>query len=326
MSTVVGRLAPSPTGLLHLGHACSFLMAWWSARSQGGRLLLRMEDLDGERCRPEFAAAILRDLEWLGLDWDGPVQLQSECAEAHAAALDSLRAAGLCYPCVCTRREIREAASAPQAAAPRKHAEDVSQVYPGTCRRRFPGEAAALQAYGREAYGREAAWRLRVPPGSITFEDGLYGPQAFAPAAEVGDFPIARRGGAAAYQLAVVVDDAAAGVTEVLRGRDLLPSTARQILLQQHLGLPSPSWTHLPLVLDEAGQRLAKRSGALSLKALREAGTDPRAIVSWVARVAGSAAPPAAPLLPALLRPEELLPVFTALRPRPRDVPAPRQF
>jgi len=272
---VTGRLAPSPTGLLHLGHARSFLLAWWHARSRGGRVLLRLEDLDGPRVRPGMTDAALRDLEWLGLDWDGTPLLQSRGRERFAAAVAQLGAAGLTYPCTCTRGDLRAAMSAPQQG-------EQEPRYPGTCRGRF----ATLEA-AAAATGREPGLRLRVPAGPIALVDGFVGPFCHDVAAEVGDFLICRRDGTPAYQLAVVVDDAASGVTEVVRGDDLLPSTPRQWLLQRALGLPSPAWFHVPLVVDATGRRLAKRADDLGLATLRAGGTDPRAIVAWAARSAG---------------------------------------
>lgn len=284
----VGRLAPSPTGSLHLGHARTFLLAWWHARSRGGRIVLRIEDLDRTRVRPGMIEQCVEDLRWLGLDWDGPIRIQSEGeSELRAAALTLLER-GLAYPCVCTRREIERARSAP-------HADEHEPPYPGTCRGRF-----ATIEEARASTGREPALRFRVPTGSVHFVDALHGPSSFDVAAEVGDFPITSREGQVAYQLAVVVDDARDGVNEVVRGEDLLPSAARQALLQDALGLPRPAWYHVPLVTD-AGQRLAKRTDALSLRALRAAGASPRAIISWAARSSGHDVPPglaAADLLP----------------------------
>lgn len=275
--TVVGRLAPSPTGLLHLGHARTFLLAYWSARSQKGRLLLRIEDLDGERSWPEFVAAAKRDLEWLGLDWDGAVHIQSDGLERLTASVRGLLEQGQAYPCTCTRHELRESQGAPQLGVSEPR-------YPGTCRGRYPDLATA-----ERLSGRRAGVRLLVPEGVTHFEDRLAGAQAFDVRAEVGDFMIARRDGIPSYQLAVVVDDAAQGVTEIVRGDDLLPSTARQWLLQRALGLPHPRWAHVPLVLDEQGRRLAKRAKDLGLSELRERGADPRRIVAWAARSAGLA-------------------------------------
>jgi glutamyl-tRNA synthetase len=275
----VGRLAPSPTGLLHLGHARTFLVAWWRARNVGGKLLMRMEDLDGPRAKPEFAAAALRDLAWLGLDWDGPDYVQSQgLAEISAAATD-LERRGLAYACVCSRGDVRSAQSAPQLG-------DSEPRYPGTCRGKF----ASLEAAQTET-GKPAGLRLQVPDGALTVKDELLGERSFDVQAEVGDFLIAKRDQAPAshpaYQLSCVVDDARQGVTEVVRGEDLFASSARQRLLQQALGLPPVRYVHVPLVLDESGRRLAKREDDLSLQELREGGTDPRAIVAWAAKSCG---------------------------------------
>jgi glutamyl-tRNA synthetase len=272
---LVGRLAPSPTGLLHLGHARTFLVAWWSVRARGGRLLLRIEDLDGPRSQPRFADAARRDLEWLGMDWDGEPSVQSQHLPRFDAAVQSLLDAGTAYPCVCTRADLRTLATAP-------HAGDSEPRYPGTCRDRFRSVAAA-----EDETGRPAGVRLRVPDGAITLRDRVYGEYHADVAAEVGDFLIARRGGTAAYQLAVAVDDAAEGVTEVVRGTDLLPSAARQWHVQRALGLPHPTWAHVPLVVDGGGRRLAKHADDLSLSELRERGVDPTRVVAFVARSAG---------------------------------------
>jgi len=279
-----GRLAPSPTGGLHVGHARSFLLAWWSVRARGGRITLRIEDLDAGRVKPGMTEACLADLRWLGLDWDGAPHVQSADTAPLAAAVAELERRGLLYPCVCTRRDLRESLSAP-------HAPDGAQgagesAYPGTCRDRFASAAEA-----EERTGRAPGLRLRVAPGVLALEDALAGPFTSDVAREHGDFLVARRDGAFAYQLAVVVDDARDGVNEVLRGDDLLSSCGRQAVLQEALDLPRPRWIHVPLVVDERGERLAKRSGALTLAALREAGVDPRGLVAWVARSAGQESP-----------------------------------
>jgi glutamyl-tRNA synthetase len=271
----VGRLAPSPTGLLHLGHARTFLIAWWRARSVGGRILMRLEDLDGPRAKPEMAEAALRDLAWLGLDWDGPDYVQSTGLAEIETAAAQLAERGLAYACVCSRGDIRSAQSAPQRG-------EAEPRYPGTCR----GKYGSLSQAQSET-GKPAGLRLAVPEGSVTFVDEIAGARAYDVQASVGDFLIAKRDHAPAYQLAVVVDDARQGVTEVVRGEDLLESSARQILLQRALGLAGVRYCHAPLVLDESGRRLAKRHDDLSLAELRAGGTDPRAVVAWAARSAG---------------------------------------
>ncbi len=236
---------------------------------------MRLEDLDGPRVKPGMAEAAIRDLEWLGLDWDETPLVQSTGAERFAAALEELRVSGRTYPCVCSRADIRAAQSAPQLG-------DHESRYPGTCRGRFPSLASA-----RAAAGRDPGVRFTVPETPVVFEDGFAGKQSFTVARDIGDFLVARRDGAPAYQLAVVVDDHAQGVTEVLRGDDLLASTARQWLLQQALAIPSPAWFHVPLVVDSEGRRLAKRADDLSVASLRDGGTDPRAIIAWVAQQSG---------------------------------------
>lgn len=236
-------------------------------------MLVRLEDLDRERVRAGAAEAALADLAWLGIDWDGPVVRQSLDTRALAAACASLERSRAAYACVCTRAEA--ALSAP-------HPGQSEGRYPGTCAGRFASSAEAL-----ERSGRQPALRFSARPGAVRLEDAVHGALEFDVAAEVGDFPIRRRDGAFAYQLAVVVDDARMGVTQVVRGADLLPSTARQLLLQEALGLPHPQWMHVPLVLGEDGQRLAKRHAALGLGALRAAGVDPRAVVGWAAQSLG---------------------------------------
>jgi glutamyl-tRNA synthetase len=279
-----GRFAPSPTGRLHLGNARTALLAWLHARSAGGRFVMRVEDLDRGRVRPGYMEAQLDDLRWLGLDWDegpdvgGPhaPYLQSERRERFAEALRRLEAAGLVYPCFCSRKEVAAAASAPHGPA------DEGPRYAGACRERPRGAAEA---------GRPAALRFRVPPGEVAFHDLLMGPVAFDPEAEAGDFVVRRKDGVAAYQLAVVVDDAAMGITHVVRGADLLASTARQLLLYRALELPAPEWLHVPLMLGADGERLAKRHGAVSLAELRERGVSAARTVGWLASTCGLAEP-----------------------------------
>ena len=270
---VVGRLAPSPTGALHLGNARTFLLAWLSARSRGGTLLLRIEDIDGPRVKPESTAQAIEDLRWLGLDWDGEPVAQSARLDRYRAAADRLVAQGRAYPCVCTRSEIEEAASAPHEAG------DDGPVYPGTCRGRFPDLATA-----RAATGREPALRFRVDVAAVPFDDGFAGAQQ---GRVRGDFVVQKRDGGPAYQLAAVVDDAAQGVTEVLRADDLLPSTPRQLLLYRALSLQPPSFAHVPLVVGHDGMRLAKRHGDTSLRHLRERGASAEAVVGFLARTCG---------------------------------------
>jgi glutamyl-tRNA synthetase len=239
-------------------------------------MLLRIEDLDGPRARFEMVEAALRDLAWLGLDWDGALHVQSAGLIRLNRAVDLLVERGLAYPCTCSRSDVRSAQSAPQLG-------DVEVRYPGTCRGRY----ASLEE--ARSTGRPVGLRFHVPAGAVPIEDSFAGAQSFDVQADVGDFLVARRDAAPAYQLAVVVDDAEQGVTEVLRGDDLLPSAARQWHLQCALALRHPVWAHVPLVTDAHGRRLAKRSGDLSLAELRANGTDPRAIVAWAAASAGVA-------------------------------------
>jgi glutamyl-Q tRNA(Asp) synthetase len=271
VSGVVSRFAPSPTGRLHLGHAYSALLAHDFARERGGAFLLRIEDIDPGRSRPEFGEAIVEDLAWLGLSWDGEILLQSERLPLYAEALERLRAAGLLYPCFCTRSAIA-AEIAASAAAP--HGPD-GPIYPGTCR--------TLPAEERERRLRlEAhAWRLDVgaasaKAGPLYWHDGdtevLAEPEAF------GDVVLARKDAPTSYHLAVTVDDAAQGVTDVIRGRDLYAATDVHRLLQALLGLPTPHYHHHPLLADGEGRRLAKRHGAPTIAGLRAAGADPCAL------------------------------------------------
>ena len=270
-----GRLAPSPTGPLHLGHARSFLAAWWSARAAGSRIVLRSEDLDATRCRREYEQQLLGDLAWLGLDWDGDLLRQSDDLAPYHAALDRLEAAGHAYACTCTRRQILEALDAPHAAGDELR-------YPGTCRGRYRDRREA-----ERLTGIAAGLRLALPSGALTSVDRLRGPVSFCPEQECGDFLLLRRDGMISSQLAVVVDDARQGVDQVVRGDDLLPSAVRQERLYAALGLAVPAWYHLPLVLDAQGRRLSKRGGAESLADWRQAGRDPRELVGWCAQTLG---------------------------------------
>ena len=281
--TYRGRLAPSPTGPLHLGNGRTALLAWLAARSDQGALVMRIEDLDPPRVRPGMEDRILEELRWLGLGWDegpelgggaGPYR-QSERGGRYQAALDRLLQTGRAYPCFCSRAEVAAAARAPHGPA------DDGPRYPGTCRDLSQAEVA------RRSAARRPAFRLRVEPGQVGFEDAVHGPCRFEPAAATGDFVVMRADGVAAYQLAVVVDDAAMEITEVVRGDDLLPSTARQLLLYSALGLPAPRFAHVPLVVGEDGERLAKRHGASSLGELREAGVAPEAVLGLLAASCG---------------------------------------
>lgn len=284
--TYRGRLAPSPTGYLHLGHAHTFWMAQARARAAGGVLVLRNEDLDPDRCRPEFVTAMLEDLRWFGLEWqEGP-----DCGGPHAPyeqsrrtalyreALRRLQAGGYVYPCTCSRKDIRTAVAAPQGA-------DDEPIYPGTCR---PGNRAG-SGEGPRSRARPPCWRFQVPDGAvIEFVDGGCGPQRFVAGRDFGDFVVWRPDDVPAYQLACVVDDAAMGITEVVRGADLLVSTARQLLLYRALGLQPPAFYHCPLVTDAAGRRLAKRHDALSLRTLRALGRTPEQIrAGWTIGAGG---------------------------------------
>jgi glutamyl-tRNA synthetase len=264
---------------LHLGHARSFLIAWWHARSRGARIVLRIEDLDSERVKPGMIDGTIEDLRWLGIDWDGEPYVQSQGIAEIEAAAQSLIERGLAYPCTCTRKEIQASLSAP-------HGNEPASIYPGICR----GKHASIAAAERVS-GRPAALRFRVPDQIIRIDDEIQGAHEFNARTMIGDFPISRRLGMPAYQLAVVVDDARQEVTEIVRGADLLESCARQWLLQEALGYPHPRWWHVPLVTDESGRRLAKRTDDLSLARLRDAGVDPRQIVSWVARTVAIDAP-----------------------------------
>jgi glutamyl-tRNA synthetase len=282
-----GRFAPSPTGELHLGNARTALLSWLWARAEGGEYAVRIEDLDRPRVREGLAARQLEELRWLGLDWDAEPVLQSQRAPLYDEALAQL--GDHVYECFCSRTEIA-AASAPQGP------DSEGPRYPGTCRSLTARERAERRA------SRAPALRLRVPEGPVSFVDGIAGPQAFDVQAQIGDFVLRRADGIHAYQLAVVVDDAAMGMTQVLRGADLLSSTARQILLYRLLRRPEPRWAHAPLVLAESGERLAKRDRAMSLSALRAQGRDPRHLVAQLARWSG---------LPGRGDPAELIGEFT---------------
>jgi len=273
-----GRFAPSPTGPLHLGNLRTALLAWCFARSRQAPFLVRVEDLDPQRSRPEHEAGQLADLAAVGIDWDAPPWRQSERRDRHREAFERLRAQGLVYRCWCTRAEVREAAQAPHAAL---------DAYPGTCRRLSAGERAAC-----ERAGRAAAWRLDAGAVRASFEDALAGESS----AVVDDFVVWRGepddpAGVPAYNLAVVVDDADVGVGEVVRGDDLLATTPRQVQLARLLGLEVPRHVHVPLVLDVEGRRLSKRAGAVTLAERLARGEAVEEVVGWLAASAGLAAP-----------------------------------
>lgn len=256
MEPTLGRLAPSPSGEMHLGNAFAALLAWLGARAAGGRVLLRLEDLDLPRCPAKYAYGVMEDFTWLGLDWDNEPVWQSRRSALYDRCLDALDAQGLLYPCYCSRKELHPVteASAPHTRAP---------VYPGTCRGLTAQDRARL-----EGEGRRGAVRIRVPDAAYAFTDGLQGGCSAHLGQEVGDFILRRSDGLYAYQLAVVADDADMGVTQVVRGRDLLCATPQQLWLQDALGLPHPVYYHVPLLLAPDGRRLSKREGDLSLRAL----------------------------------------------------------
>jgi glutamyl/glutaminyl-tRNA synthetase len=264
-SSYRGRLAPTPTGYLHLGHARTFWTAQERARANGGTLILRNDDLDRARCKPEFVSAMFEDLKWFGFAWqEGPdiggkfaPYKQSERFSFYRNALEKLRDGGFIYPCNCSRKDIQSAPRAPHAA------DDEEPIYPGTCRNKM------LSTTGVAKF----SWRFRVPDGeAVAFKDENLGEQRFVAGKDFGDFVVWRNDDVPAYQLACVADDAAMEITEAVRGSDLLLSTARQILLYRALGLKVPAFLHCALMLDEKGERLAKRNDALSLRGLREKG------------------------------------------------------
>lgn len=271
-SPVIGRFAPSPSGRMHLGNVLCALLAWLSARQQGGQYLLRIEDLDAMRCPRAFAEQILDDLDWLGLNWDGEVPYQSERTEIYEHYEEILREKQLLYPCFCSRAALH-AASAP-------HLSDGRVLYAGTCRDLTAAQAAEMRRT------RAPATRLRVPDEEIAFVDGVFGAHRENLAKECGDFIIRRSDGVFAYQLAVVVDDALGGVTEVVRGSDLISSTPRQIWLHRLFGFAPPKFIHIPLLCDHDGRRLSKRDDDLDLGLLRTRFT-PEQVVGALACAAG---------------------------------------
>lgn len=267
---VVGRFAPSPSGRMHLGNVFAALLAWVSARAAGGEFVLRIEDLDPERSHAEYADAIRDDLRWLGLQWDREMPLQSTRTPVYAEFFVRLRAMGLLYPCFCSRSELH-AASAP-------HASDGSLLYAGTCR--------GLTDAQVKAQNRPPAWRIRVPEECVACHDGVYGEVSQNLQRECGDFILRRSDGVYAYQLAVVCDDALGGITQVVRGRDLLSSTPRQIWLCRMLGFEPPEYYHVPLLIAPDGRRLSKRERDLDLSRLRER-FRPEALIGRLAFLSG---------------------------------------
>jgi len=270
-----GRIAPSPTGYLHLGHAQTFWVAQQRAIERGGTVILRNDDLDRDRCKPEFVQAMYEDLRWFGFNWsEGPdcggpraSYNQSERMPHYRTMLTKLIELGAVYPCICSRKDIQAAVTAP-------HAADDEAIYPGTCRDRLPSTL-------NHQPSTKFSWRFRVPDGeTIAFTDANLGPQQFMAGKDFGDFVVWRHDDVPAYQLACVADDAAMQITEVVRGADLLVSTARQLLLYRALNLAVPGFFHCPLMTDESGVRLAKRHDALSLRHLHLAGRDPQDIRS----------------------------------------------
>lgn len=283
LDSIRGRFAPSPTGEMHLGNAWTALLAWLHTRSQQGRMVLRIEDLDPDRSRKEFVKQLLEDMAWLGLDWDegpdiggdyGPY-CQSERRDLYEAALKRLEAAKLIYPCYCTRAELHAVASAP-------HLGEQEFVYPGTCRLMSSQEQAE-----REKQPRRSSLRLTVPDEAVSFRDGLQGEYTQNVRPSCGDFVVRRSDGVFAYQLAVVVDDGLMAINQVLRGADLLASTPRQLLLYQLLGLKAPAFIHVPLLLGKDGSRLSKRHGSLSLASMRSRGVKADTIIGYLAWKAG---------------------------------------
>jgi glutamyl-tRNA synthetase len=287
----IGRLAPSPTGAQHVGNARTYLAAWLSARSRGGGIRLRIEDIDSPRIKLGAAEQALADLRWLGLDWDGEIVTQTKRLPLYEDALDELKRRELVYPCTCSRGDIASAASAP-------HAEHEPPPYRGTCAHRHAADAAELTEEGKTF-----AWRFRVTD-SPAFTDLFAGEQCIDLHQIGGDFVLWKNAGTPAYQLAVVVDDAEMGITEVIRGDDLVPSTPRQLLLYHALGLQPPAFAHIPLVVGEDGRRLAKRHGDTRLAALREAGVKPESLVGFLAWSCGWIAQPQP------IAAHELMPLF----------------
>ncbi|MBE6955850.1 MAG: tRNA glutamyl-Q(34) synthetase GluQRS [Ruminococcaceae bacterium] len=298
-----GRFAPSPSGRMHLGNLWSCLLAWLSARSAGGRMVLRLEDLDPDRCRSEFCEQVMRDLDWLGLDWDNEPVWQSRRSHIYEEYFHALEQQGLVYPCYCTRNQLL-AASAP-------HRSDGIAVYDGRCR------ALTMEQRRERAAQRKPAWRIAVDEVEVGFHDLCRGHYAHRLDTCCGDFILRRSDGVYAYQLAVVVDDALMGVTQVVRGSDLLDSTPRQIWLGRQLGFSTPEYAHVPLLMAEDGRRLAKRDRDLELGQLQQQYTAAE-LVGILAHLAGLIPEPA-PISPA-----DLIPLFAWSKVPKGDLIAPK--
>lgn len=296
---MVGRFAPSPTGRMHLGNVFCALLSWLSAKSKGGEWRLRIEDIDPGRSRHDFAMQLQDDLQWLGLPWDGEVVWQSQRGDIYEHYLHLLQDAGLTYPCFCSRADIM-ATQAP-------HESDGRIVYAGTCRGKILDE---------KAKNTPAAVRFMVPDEVITFTDGHYGEQSVNLAKHCGDYILRRKDGAWAYQLAVVVDDALMGITEIVRGRDLLLSTPQQLHLYRTLGFKEPTYFHHPLLINDSGQRLCKRDRSMDIGLLREKHKNPDEIVGFLAFLAGILPSPTPS------SPQDLLPLFSWQNIPTEDIPA----
>ncbi|WP_051317993.1 tRNA glutamyl-Q(34) synthetase GluQRS [Cohnella thermotolerans] len=302
-SPVRGRFAPTPSGRLHLGNAATALLAWLQVRAAGGTMILRMEDLDGPRCKPGTADLVMEEMVWLGLDWDegpdvggpyGPYE-QSARLALYEAALERLRAGGFVYPCYCSRAELQAIASAPHGLA------SEGGAYDGRCRRLSPAERRAKEAL------KTPSVRFALPDRSFSFVDGVAGPLTFGPGAG-GDFVVKRADGIVGYQLAVVVDDIAMGVTDVFRGWDLLDSTPRQLALYEAFGERPPRFAHGPLLLGPDGSRLSKRHGSVAVSSLREQGVRPERLTGWLAWLTGLTDKPEP------MTPPELIPLWNPER------------
>ncbi len=301
-NTVIGRFAPSPSGRLHLGNVLCAMIAYLSAKSAGGKALLRIEDIDTARCAGDRVPQMIDDLHWLGFSWDGgenPKDFQSARTAIYETYFEKLKASGLVYPCYCTRAELH-AASAP-------HGSDGQMLYDGRCRKLFDSGAVPPA-------DRNPAWRMRVPRDRVEVLDGLQGAYSEQLDTDCGDFLLRRSDGVFAYQLAVVVDDALTGVNEVVRGRDLLSSTPRQIYLYKLLGFEPPQFYHIPLLLREDGTRLAKRDGALDIGALRERFSSPEPLIGMLAYNVG--------ILPRFepISVEGLIPLFDWIKVKKTDI------